>query len=201
MIKEIFFGKGQTPLQINPILKVFMLSEMMLWSAWSAFSPIFALFAVTLPGAGVETAAFAYSIYLITRVIVELISGRLLVNSGDLRKFVYTITGIIIISIAYFGFAFSTTVPMAYLFYAVAGLGIGIASPAKNTLFATHLDPKKETFEWGLQDALVFFTMALAAFAGGLVAHQFGFMTLFLLIGGLNLASILPYVLYINNTK
>ncbi len=197
MIKEIFLGKSPSHFQMDPVIKVFILSEMMLWSAWNAITPIFALYAVTLKGGNIETAAFAYSIYLMSRVVFELISGRLLLNSGDLTKFVFSIFGISAMSLAYFGFAFSTTSFMVYLFYALAGFGLGVASPAKNSLFSSHLDPHKEAFEWSIQDALAMFSMALTAFAGGLVAHQFGFMTLFILAGCLNLGSILPYVLYI----
>ncbi|MDQ3099117.1 MAG: hypothetical protein M3Q44_05215 [bacterium] len=201
MIKEIFLGRSPSHFKMDPVVKVFILSEMMLWSAWNGIIPIFALFAISLKGGTIETAAFGYSIYLMSRVVFELISGRLLLNAGDLKKFVFSIFGISIVSIAYLGFAFSTTAEMVYLFYSFAGLGLGIASPAKNSLFAMHLDPHKEAFEWSVQDALAFFCMAMAAFAGGLVAKQFGFVTLFLLAAALNLTSVLPYVLYLQYKK
>jgi MFS family permease len=201
MIKEIFLGRSPSHFKMDPVVKVFILSEMMLWSAWNGIIPIFALFAVSLQGGTIETAAFGYSVYLMSRVVFELVSGRMLINAGDLRKFVFSIFGISIVSIAYLGFAFSSTAASVYLYYTIAGLGLGIASPAKNSLFAMHLDAHKEAFEWSIQDALAFFCMAMAAFAGGLVAHQFGFVTLFLLAAMLNLISVLPYILYLQYKK
>lgn len=79
----------------------------------------------------------------------------------------------------------------------VAGMGAGIGSPPKNTLFAKNVDHNKDTFEWGVYDAIVFVGMALAAAVGGIVAHTFGFKTLFLFATTLNFIGITIYSTYI----
>ena len=104
-------------------------------------------------------------------------------------------------SSAYMGFAFSHTVFEMFLFYAMAGMGLGIATPAKSTLFATHLDKHKEATEWGVTDAIGFICMAISTMIGGMVANWFGFTTLFLVAAAVNLLGIVPYLKFMPRGK
>ncbi len=202
MIKEIFIGKPLSHFHVNPIIKAFILSETFLWAAWNSVTPIFAIFAATqIPGGNAEIAASVFSAYMVSRVIFELISARLLNKASDFKKFLFSIFGIFFISGAYIGFAYSKSVLPLYLYAAVSGFGMGIATPAKNALFSTHLDKQKESMEWGVYDAAVFMAMALAAIAGGFIATKYGFQLLFLLAAGVNILAIIPYLLYIHYEK
>jgi len=201
MIREMFIGRAPSHFEVNSVVKAFMVGEMMLWSAWNSVYPIIALFAIQLPGGDIKTAASAYSVYLVVRVLFELLSGRLLMMSGELRKFAVTVIGVSIISIAYFGLARTNQLYELYLFYAIAGCGIGLASPAKNSLFSTHLDKDRESLEWSMLDAAVFMSMALSAALGGFVAEQYGFKILFYFAMVINLVGIVPYLLYIRREK
>lgn len=187
-----------TKFGINPIVKAYIISDAFLWSGWNFVMPIFAIFVVNnIAHAPVQIASIGYSIYLISRVVFELISGQLLRNTHDRKKIFATIIGITLISVAYIGFSFSTFVLQLFLFYVVAGMGLGIAAPAKNALFAIHLDKNKESSEWSLADAVAFICMALASTVGGFIAVTYGFKTLFILAACVNLISIIPYILYI----
>lgn len=202
MLKEAFIGKPPSHFQINPIVKAFIISEMFLWSSWNAVTPIFAVFATTqITGGSVEVAASSFSIYLIVRVIFELISGRFLAQISQTQKFIVSMIGISFISLGYFGFVFTKTVTPIYIFYAIVGLGLGIASPAKNSLFSTHMDKNKETTEWGLYDGVIFMGMAMSATIGGFVAKSYGFPFLFSVVAVTNLLSIIPYILYISSER
>jgi MFS family permease len=201
MLKEIFIGRRPSDFQINPIIKAFIIAEMLLWSAWNFVTPIFAIFASNIKGGGVEIAASAFSAYLIVRVLFELISGKFLSKSGEFKKFIVTIFGMMMISLAYLGFSMTNSIQQVFLFYAVIGVGLGIASPAKNSLFSSHLDKDKETFEWGLADASVFLGMALSAVIGGFVANKYGFQLLFVIAAIVNFLGIIPYVLYIHRER
>lgn len=198
MLSDVFLGKRPSHFQINPFVKAYIISELFLWSAWEFVMPIFALFVVSdIAQGNVQTAAFGYSIYLITRVLFELISGRYLYKTGDRKKLLIAIGGIFCLSIAYIGFSFSTSIIMLFSFYFVLGMGLGIASPAKNAIFSIHLDKNKESTEWGITDATSFTCMALATAFGGFFVHQFGFRPLFLLAAIINLLSIIPYALHL----
>jgi predicted MFS family arabinose efflux permease len=197
MIKEIFLGRKPSDFHVNSVVKAFIVSEIFLWSSWNAVIPIFAIFAATkIPGGNTEIAAASFSTYLIVRVVFELISGRFLSKSSDLQKFIMSISGIIFISIGYIGFALAKDVTALFIYYGVIGMGLGIASPAKNCLFSSHLDREKEVAEWSMYDSLVFMGMAMAATVGGFVANRYGFTFLFYIVSVTNLLSIIPYVLY-----
>ena len=198
MLKEKFLGRNPSHFTINPIVKTYIVAEAFLWSAWDFVMPIFGIFIVTnIAGASIQSAATGYSIYLVNRVIFEIISGRILKGSSDRKKFITTILGMACLSIAYIGFSFSQNLIAIFSFYSLLGLGLGIASPAKNSLFAIHLDKNKEATEWSLADAVAFICMALATSLGGFIATQYGFSALFLIAGIINLLGMIPYILYL----
>lgn len=202
MLKEIFIGRPPSHFQVNAIVKAFIISEVFLWSAWNFIIPIIAIFSATkIPGGNIEIAASAYSAHLVVRVIFELISGRFLLKAGELKKFFITIMGLLFISLSYLNFAFTYNITSLFISFAIAGIGLGIASPAKNSLFSTHLDKNKEPAEWGIYDATVFMGMALSAALGGFIVKLYGFHILFLLAMVVNLLGIIPYILYIHNDK
>lgn len=197
MIKEIFIGRRPSDFHMNSVVKAFIISEIFLWSSWNAIIPIFAIFAATkIPGGNTEIAASSFSAYLIVRVIFDLVSGRYLAKSKEIQKFIITIVGIIFISVGYLGFAQAQNVVSLFVFYSIIGVGLGIATPAKNSLFSTHLDKNKEVTEWSIYDGFVFMGMAMAATIGGFVANRYGFTFLFNLVAVTNLLSIIPYILY-----
>lgn len=163
--------------------------------------PIFAIYVSGVKGGSIEAAASVVSVHLIARIIFELVSGRMLLNTTLTKKYLFTITGLLIIGLSFLGFALSTAVLPVYLFFAVAGMGMGIASPAKNSIFSTHLDKNKETSEWGIYDAAVFVGMALSAALGGFIAKLYGFQVLFIIASAINLVGIIPYLIFIHKTK
>lgn len=202
MLKEVFLGKSPTHFQINPIVKAFIISESFLWAAWNFVTPIFAIFATkNIVGGEIQIAASAYSVHLIVRVVVELITSRVVTKGSDRKLLMYAISGIAITSVAYIGFAMASTLVHLFVFYAIAGIGFGISSPAKGTLFAEHLDKEKATVEWGLSDATVFIAIALAAALGGFVAEAYGFRLLFILSAIVNTVATIPYGLFIWQKK
>lgn len=198
MFIDRFLGKRPSHFELNPVVKVYIVSESFLWSAWDFVLPIISIFiAKNIAGGDVRTAATGYSMYLVTRVVLELISGRILQHTNDKKKVLIAVFGILCLSIAYFGFAFTKTLQFIFLFYSVLGIGLGIASPAKNSLFAIHLDKNKESTEWSLNDAVSFICMALATALGGFVAAEYGFQVLFIIAGVVNILSVIPYILFL----
>lgn len=197
MLKEKFLGRNPSHFVLNPIVKAYIISESFLWSAWDLVIPIFSIFVIkNIPGGTIQNAAVAYSVYLVSRVIFELISGRYLSQTKDRQKFSVTIAGMVCLTLAYLGFAFSSSMITVYVFYGLLGIGLGIASPAKNSLFSIHLDKNKEATEWSLADGATFICMALATALGGFIATVYGFQALFLVAAIINLLGTIPYLLY-----
>jgi MFS family permease len=199
MLRESFLGHNPSHfIKVNPIVRAYIISESFLWSAWNFITPIFAVFATNhIEGGSVQVAASAFSAYLIARVMAELACGRYFSKSNDSQKITITMVGIAVISFAYLGFAFATSVPQLFLYYSVAGIGLGIASPAKNSLFSIHLDKNKETTEWSFSDASSFISMALASALGGFIAAIYGYKALFIVAYIVNMLAIPPYIFII----
>ena len=199
MLRDHFFlSRNPSHFHINPIVKAFFVSEAFICSGWNFIVPIIAIFVVTtIKGGNVEIAGIGYSINLISRVIAELITGRILLGAKDTKKMIVAIIGISCLSLAYFSFMFASTITLLYLSYAIVGIGFGVASPAKNSLFSMHLDKNKEATEWSLNDALSAICMSLSAALGGFVVHSYGFTVLFFLAMMVNIIAIVPYLLYI----
>ncbi len=184
--------------RVNPVIKAYIIADTILWSSWNLFNPILAIFILSqVRGGSIETAASAYSTHLISRVIFELISARYLINTSEKKKFQIAIIGMLFLSIAYIGFALSTSVMDVILCYVISGFGIGIATPAKSALFATHLDKHREATEWGITDAVAFICIAAATTLGGIIAKVYGFPTLFLIASVLNVLGTLPYIQFL----
>lgn len=182
---------------INPVVKMIMLSDIFFWSAWYTVLPILSIFIVQeVPGATVETAAFGFSFYLLSRVAASLIGSKFSSHARDSRKIFMIIYAILILNIAYILMAFSRSVITIYMFYIIIGLGIGLASPIRATLFSAHLDKNKETFEWALLDSIILIGIAVCSILSGIIIRDYGYATLFLLATFFNFLSIFPYFAY-----
>lgn len=202
MLINCFLGRKPSHFQMNKLVKLFIISEVFIWSAWNFVIPIIAIFAASqIKGGNIEIAAMAFSVCLITRVIFELFCSKYLARVRTSWQLIIIISGLVLMSISYLGFAFANTVSWLFIFYALVGMGIGIATPIKNSLFSTHLDKNKEVAEWGIYDALVFVGMAISSAIGGFIAHQFGFQILFIISAVINLLGIIPYLLYAKQKK
>lgn len=199
MFIDRFLGRRPSHFELNPIVKTYIISEAFLWSAWDLMLPIIAIFiSQTVPGGNIQLAATGYSIYLITRVIFELITGRILQSSTVKKKLIMAILGISLLSFGYFGFAFANSITLVFLFYSFLGVGMGTAAPAKVSLFSTHLDKNKESGEWSLTDAVTFICMAFSTALGGFIAAQYGFQKLFFVACIVNTLSTVPYFIYLS---
>ena len=108
MIKEIFGGHKPSHFHINPLVRALILSDTILWAGWNLISPIFAIFVTQdIAGGSVEIAASAFSTHLLSRVLLELISGKFLAKSTTRTKFLVTTLGIALTGLAFFGFSFA----------------------------------------------------------------------------------------------
>ena len=201
MLREQFIGRNPSHFHINPIVRAFIISETFIWSAWNFFIPISAIFVVrNISGGSLEIAASAFSAHLIARVIFELISAKLLTRE-ERQKIITSIIGLSSLSLSYVGLAFSDSIFQLFIFYIVAGIGFGVASPAKNSLFSIHLDKDRESSEWSFYDAIVFIAIALATALGGFVAAGYGFKILFISSSIVNIIGTLPYLLYLKRPQ
>jgi len=193
---NLFLGRKPSQFSFHPVVKYFIFSETLLWAGWNFFTPIFAAFVITeIKDAGLESAATAYSLHLLTRIFFELFSARFLYRASRAQQLKVTVGGILLLSLGYLGLSFTRHLAPLFFFYSLVGGAIGLSSPGKMALFSMHLDKNKESWEWGLRDASVFSGMAFASALGGFVAKEYGFHSLFLFSALINLTALIPYFL------
>jgi len=86
-----------------------------------------------------------------------------------------------------FIYIFSKHIYLIFLAQVVYGLGSGLAYPTWLGLWSTHLDKKKESFEWSLYSTMTGLGTALTAAIGAALAQFVGFNFTFLFVGVLSL--------------
>ncbi|MCA9391901.1 MFS transporter [candidate division WWE3 bacterium] len=198
MLSSAFFGHKPSKFQINPIVKSFIVSETFFWAGQNLMSPIFAIFvAQGLSDGSLEAAGTAVTVYMIARILAELISGKLLKDTKDSAKFWYSIIGVVVVGLGYVGMAFVSYVVWVYALQFMIGIGFGIASPAKYSLFSRHLDKGKESSEWSIYDAAIYAGMACTAMLGGFIANEYGFDLLLITSGIVIILGCIPYALFV----
>jgi predicted MFS family arabinose efflux permease len=199
MLREQFAGRNPTHFVGSSIVRAFITSEVFLWSSYNAIIPLLGIFVIeSVPGGNIQLAAAGYSVHLITRVIFELISGKLFAKANDARKIYISISGILIVAVGTFCFGITNSISSFFISFIIVGVGLGIASPVKNSLFSIHLDKGKEAAEWGIYDALVFICIALSTALGGFLVSDYGFSVLFFIAGIWIAIGTIPYLLYLH---
>ncbi len=187
---------------MNDAIKAFIASEVLLWSAWNLVIPIVSIFVIeNIPGGSIQIAAYAFTSYLVSRMVFELYVSRRISGLSTAQRAIIDIAGMAVLSIAYLSLAFQPTVMMLFLFYIAVGFGFGISSPAKLSLFSSNLERKTEARVWGVYDVSILSGMAVATSLGGIIAAEFGFKTLFLISAAVNIIGVTPYLIYIRNWR
>lgn len=188
-------------LKVNTVVKAFILAEMFLWSGWNFIMLFFALYVSKLPGGSIQDAATATSLFFFSRVCFVLLSGKLLMRKGKEYKFAITILGMSLISICYVLMGLTQQIPHIYTLFIIIGGCLGMVSPAKNSLFSSHINKEKESITWSALDAGVFVSLAITSSAGGLLVGKYGFSVLFFIAAGINTLAIAPYLIYLHQWK
>lgn len=206
MIRGLFFGKriSNSPAMagMNPAIKAFITSEVLFWSAWNIIIPIFAVFVVAeIPGATVAQAAYGFTAYLLVRMVVELWVSHKINHLSNAQRAILDMIGMFIISLAYLGLVLHPTLEAIFGFYIVCGFGMGVAAPAKNSLFSRSMEQGTESAMWGVYDVAILSGMAVATSLGGYMAEEYGFRVILLAACVVNILGVIPYFFFIQHWR
>ena len=172
-------------LPINRIIKVLMLSDFVITSAFGFVAPIFALFITDkIQGGTIETVGFAAAFYWLAAVLIRLpVARRIDKTPSEKDDFYFMIFGSVLISVVPFLFIFSTKIWHIYLIQAFYGIGYSLRLPGWYGMFTRHIDKGQEGYEWSFDSLFSGIGAAITAALGGIIAAKFGFEILFILIG------------------
>jgi MFS family permease len=169
--------------EINPVIKILIVSDFLIWSSNQLFAPIFAIFVTNnLYNGNIEVVGFSAGIYLFIKSIFEIPIGMFVdKKKGEFDDLTLAFLGTFFTGIIIFLFSYIKTVNQLYILQGLLGLSAAIAYPGWYSIFTRHIDKNKEAFEWSLYDVLLAMGMALASALGGMLAQRFGFSVIFII--------------------
>jgi len=186
---------------MNRIIKVLILSDFIITSAFGFVAPIFALFITDkIQGGTIETVGFAAAFYWVAAVLTRIPIARFVDRTkSEKDDFYFMIFGSIIISVVPFLFLFSAKIWHIYLIEALYGLGYSLRLPGWFGMFTRHIDKGHEGYEWSADSVVAGVGAAVTAALGGVLAVRLGFEALFILIGAVSIigSAVLIFLYYI----
>lgn len=165
-----------------------MRSELKVLNAASAFNifaiglfgPFYAVFVDEI-GGGAFIAGSSYSIYAIAAGILLFITSRFEDRVDHTDKLI--VVGYLLATIAYFSYTLVERPVHLFAVQGLVGIATSIKSPAFDELYSRNLDRGKEASEWGIWESMAWIVTGFSALTAGFVVEQFGFDTLFVLMG------------------
>ncbi len=175
---------------MNRYRKVLLASSYLWYFGEGLLGPLYAVFAQRIGGDILELTG-AYALYLITMGVLSIYIGEF-TNPGSRKHLM--VMGYGMNAVATFGYLFVDSPPKLFLVQGALGVAAALATPTWNSLFSMHEDKRQMGRGWGLDAGGSNITLGLAAIAGGFIMANFGFTTLFLLMGVVQMASTLVLV-------
>lgn len=186
-------------LPLNKIIKILILSDFLITTAFGFTAPIFALFITDkIKGGTIETVGYAAAFYWLAAALARLPIARFVDKTKTEKDdFYFMIFGSLLISAVPFLFIISTKIWHIYLIQILFGLGYSLRLPGWYGMFTRHIDKGQEGYDWSFSSLIAGVGSGVTAALGGIMAARFGFNTLFILIGGISiLGSITLIFLY-----
>lgn len=177
-------------LDVNRIVKYFILSDLTFLAGWGLLDPLFAVFITrNIPGATMITVGVMAAIYWGVKSTLQIpISMFLDKFDGEKDDFYALVVGILLASLMMFSFMAASEVWHLYLIQVFKAIAFALYVPAWTAILSRHLDRDKVAFEWALASTSAGFAIGLTGLIGGWLA-EISFSLMFLVGGSLGLCS------------
>ncbi|MDO8601109.1 MAG: MFS transporter [bacterium] len=166
------------------VLRLLISYDLLTISSFGLLQPIFAIFLKEdITGASIASVGIASTIFLITKSVLPPFLGKIADSeTGNKRKIRFLFIGSLLVVITPLIYIVATNMYHIYFAQFIYGLGYAFAFPAWYTLYTRFIDKNKEGYQWSIYDTTTGLAGALTAFAGGIIAQYFGFISIFILI-------------------
>ncbi|MHB9019746.1 MAG: preprotein translocase subunit SecE [Minisyncoccota bacterium] len=183
-------------LDINRIVKYFILSDLTFLAGWGLLDPLFAVFITrNISGATMITVGIMAAIYWGVKSIFQIpISMFLDKFDGEKDDFYALIVGILLASLTMFSFMAASEVWHLYVIQFFKAIAFALYVPAWTAILSRHLDRDKVAFEWALASTSAGFAIGLTGLIGSWLAEM-SFNLMFLVGGSLGLGSAIFLIL------
>src|SRR3989344_1634829 len=172
---------------INRVIRCLIAYDFVLNFAFGLLSPIFAVYVLrNVGGADLKVIGTAISIYWLPRVFFTTPLSRFIdKNDGERDEFYFTIVGTLIISTIPILLIFAKLPWQLYVIQFIHGLANSMAVPGWRILFTDHIDKGATGYARSIEDIAIGVAVGSSAYLGSLLADQFGFTTVLVLLAGL----------------
>ncbi len=173
---------------LNKALRILLMTNGMVLVAGAMLGPIYALFVEKMGGSLLD-ASFAGGIFALAAGLTTLVAGKF--ADGYKRDERIVAAGYSLMGLGFFLYLFADSVWFLFGVQALIGFAEAFYSPAFDAVYTKHITQKKAGREWGAWESLNYFSVAVGALAGGLIATNFGFKAIFVIMSSLCFASAL----------
>lgn len=169
-------------LSINYPLRILLFTNGLILFSGAMLGPIYALFVDEI-GGDLLDASLAGATFSLTAAIVVFLFGKL--SDSVKENELLVVFGYVLMGIGFLLYAVVDSMAMLLLIQVIIGIGEAMYSPSFDALYSKHLDAEKSGTQWGTWESLNYSSAASGAFIGGVVATNFGFHGLFMIMASL----------------
>ena len=179
-MKRALSPKKYFLLDINPVIRIMIISDVVWMSALGLLGPIFALYVVDfIEGGNAVVTGTAFAIYLVTKSLFQIPVATIIDKiRGEKDDYWMLIIGSFAAAMLPLFYLVIHTPMGLYGLQFLLGIATAVTFPSYMAIFTRHIDVNKEGTEWGVYFTLVDLGAAAAASIGGVLAQTLGFSKL-----------------------
>ena len=177
-------------------LKILIVADAFANLALGMLGPIYAIFVGKI-GGDILDVGWAYFTFTFTSGVILYLISRW--ENRILHKEKLVVVGYLINALGCLLYYFTETQTMLLFVQAVLGIGIAVISPAFDSMYSHFVRTDEEASDWGAWEAMGYMVAAVAAVLGSMVANNYGFGVLFLVMFAASLVgAIVSFLLFRN---
>ncbi len=171
---------------LNRPLKILLATNSLVSIALAMIVPIWAIFVERIGGNIIET-GLATGLLAVTAGIVVLVSGKF--SDGFKQSELIVSVGYALLGGVFIFYIFVSEIWMLVIAQIMAGIAVAIWDPAFDAVYSKHLKKDAVARQWGVWEAMNYFSQAGGATMGAIIAASFGFDALFGVMAAMCLGS------------
>ena len=161
-------------------------TNILLWTnalvvvASGMLAPIYALYVKRI-GGDLMDASITATMFFLSAGITSVLSGKLIDKIKEDEWII--VVGYLLMGLGYILYMLIKTPGQLFFVQILMGFSEALYYPALDTLYSKYIDNKERAgITWGSYEGMYYFTTAVGALLGGLVAHLFGFNYIFVIM-------------------
>ncbi|NOZ80634.1 MAG: MFS transporter [DPANN group archaeon] len=166
----------------NRALRILLVTNGLVLLAGAMLGPIYALFVEHI-GGDLLDASLTGGFFALAAGVTTLVAGRF--ADKKKRDELIVAFGYAVMGIGFLLYLFVDSIWSLFGVQILVGFAEAFYSPAFDALYSKHITKRKAGREWGAWESMNYFSIAVGAVLGGLIASNLGFDAIFLFMSAL----------------